>query len=86
MRCKQSAKRALGDLGTWFLNCIVGHIPCWAIRRSLYRLAGIKIGKGSRILTGAKIQGAKGISIGEHSYINSCCHLDGRGGFLLAIM
>ena len=29
---------------------------------------------------GAKIQGPKGISIGEHSYINSYCHLDGRGG------
>lgn len=65
------------------LDCIVGHIPCWALRKPLYRLAGIKIGKGSRILMGAKIQGPHGISIGEHSYINSGCHLDGRGGLLI---
>lgn len=70
----------LNFFSLFLLDCIVGHIPCWVLRKSLYRLAGMKIGRGSRILMGARIQGPKGISIGDHSYINSGCHLDGRGG------
>lgn len=64
----------------FFLNCIVGHLPCWPLRRLCYQAAGVKIGKGSRILMGTKFQGWSHISIGSHSYINSYCHLDGRGG------
>lgn len=67
-------------LQKFLLDCIIGHIPCWSLRKLCYKLAGIKIGKGSRILMGAKIQGPRGIRIGSHTYINYGCHLDGRGG------
>lgn len=73
-------KSFLSSLYLLLLNNVVSHIPIWNFRKFFYLMAGMKIGKGSRILMGAKIQGPNGISIGDHTYINSCCHLDGRGG------
>lgn len=70
-------------LRQWFMNYVVSYIPCWTIRRTLLRLCGIKIGKGSRILMGCKFEGPKGIRIGENTHINSHCHLDGRGGLTI---
>lgn len=73
-------KGFLIDVQTLVLNYFVTWIPCWTIRKPLLMLAGIKIGKGSRVLMGTQFQGAGKIRIGCHSYINSRCHLDGRGG------
>ena len=63
-----------------FLNQFVNKIPSWTIRRFFYRWAGMKIGKGSRILLNVVVFVPKGIVIGERSYINEYCQLDGRGG------
>lgn len=72
--------RFVRGFGLIFVNYIVSYIPCWTIRKAFYSLAGMKIGAGSRILMGAKIQGINNIEIGTNSYINWNCHLDGRGG------
>ena len=56
----------------------VGHFPFHHLRRLVYRLAGMKIGKGSTIHMGAKFFQPKGISIGEDSIIGSHVFLDGR--------
>lgn len=59
------------------LRC-VGHVPLHHVRRFFYRLAGMWIGKGSSIHTGAVFYHAKNISIGEDSIIGENAVLDGR--------
>lgn len=56
----------------------VGHIPCHWTRRLFYRLAGVKIGKGSTIHMWANFFNPKGVSIGEDTIIGDHCFLDGR--------
>ena len=61
-----------------FLLHIVGLVPSHCCRRFFYRLAGIKIGKGSAIHTGARFYDPRNISIGEDSIIGEGAVLDGR--------
>jgi len=56
----------------------VGCIPFHCFRRFCYRLAGIKIGKGSTIHMWANFFNPKGIEIGEDTIIGDHCFLDGR--------
>lgn len=65
------------------LNYVVCYIPCWHIRKLCYQLAGMKIGKGSRILMGTIIIKPWKIKIGKNSIINERCHLDARGGITI---
>ncbi len=55
-----------------------GHLPFHHPRRLVYRLAGIKIGKGSTIHLGANFYYPKGITIGEDTIIGNRAFLDGR--------
>lgn len=57
---------------------IVGYIPFHHVRRLFYRLAGIKIGKGSTIHTGARFYNPSNISIGEDTIVGEMAVLDGR--------
>ena len=66
-----------------FINYIVSNIPLWITRKCVYRALGMKIGKGSRILMKTKIINPERIEIGDHSYINEGCFLDGRGGITI---
>ncbi len=61
-----------------FLLHLVGLVPSHCCRRFFYRLAGIKIGKGSTIHTRARFYDPKNISIGEDSIIGEGVILDGR--------
>lgn len=56
----------------------VGHIPSHTIRLLFYKLAGMKIGKGSRIHMWANFFQPKNIIIGEDTIIGDHCFLDGR--------
>ncbi len=57
---------------------LVGHLPSHCLRRFFYRVAGIKIGKGSTIHMGLKLYYPKNIQIGRDSLIGEDCVLDGR--------
>lgn len=61
----------------FMLHCI-GHIPSHHIRRFSYRLAGIKIGSGSTIHTGARFYNPGNIKIGQDSILGEGIVLDGR--------
>lgn len=63
-----------------FLNYFVANIPIWSFRKAMYKLMGMKIGKGSRIYMKCIVQYPWNISIGKNSIINENCVLDGRGG------
>lgn len=72
-------KNIKSDFTNVFLNNFICHVPCWKIRKVFYKLFGMKIGKDSRILMGTRVLAPKKISIGERTYINEYCILDGRG-------
>jgi len=61
-----------------FLLHLIGLLPCHHCRRFFYRVAGIKIGKGSTIHMGARFYDPRNISIGEDSIIGEGVVLDGR--------
>ncbi len=56
----------------------VGHIPFHFKRRWIYKLAGVKIGRGSTIHMWANFFYPSGISIGEDTIIGDHAFLDGR--------
>jgi maltose O-acetyltransferase len=66
-----------------FLLHLVGGVPFHCFRRFFYRLAGIKIGKGSTIHTGARFYDPKNILIGEDSIIGEGVVLDGRDNLII---
>lgn len=66
-----------------FLNYFVNKIPFWCIRKLLYKIFGLRIGKDSRIGLGTFIISPKHIIIGNNTIINEKCYLDGRGGLLI---
>lgn len=61
-----------------FILHLVGCVPSHHFRRFFYRLAGIKIGRGSTIHTGARFYDPKNIVIGQDSIIGEGAVLDGR--------
>lgn len=56
----------------------VGHIPSHLFRKVCYRLAGIKMGKGSTFHMWANFFQPKNISIGEGTIVGDHAFLDGR--------
>lgn len=71
------------DLGYMLLNTFINHIPAWWLRRLLYKISGIKLGKHCRIGYGTVIVHPHGIQLGDGCIINEYCHLDGRGGLVI---
>lgn len=61
-----------------YLLHLIGHTPSHYLRRFFYRLAGIKIGKGSTLHMGVRFYNPQNISIGEDSIIGEGTVLDGR--------
>lgn len=61
-----------------FLLTLVGYLPSHILRRFFYRLAGIRIGRGSTIHMWARFFQPKNIIIGEDTIIGDHCFLDGR--------
>lgn len=57
-----------------FVSCV----PLHSFRRFFFRLAGVKMGKGSTIHVGAKFYAPRGVQIGEGSLIGDHAVLDGR--------
>ena len=66
------------ELVTGILWWFVAYIPSHHIRRFFYRLAGMKIGKGSTIHMMGRIYDPRHISIGEDTIIGELTSLDGR--------
>lgn len=61
----------------------VGYCPFHLCRRFFYRLAGIKIGKGSTIHMWANFYNPQKIVIGEDTIIGDHCFLDGRASLMI---
>lgn len=61
-----------------FLLHLISSVPSHLVRRFFYRLAGMKIGKGSTIHTGCRFYELGNISIGEDTIVGENAVLDGR--------
>jgi maltose O-acetyltransferase len=61
-----------------FIVHTLSYIPSHIIRKFIYRVFGIKIGRGSSIHMGVKFYDTKSISIGQDSIVGEGCVLDGR--------
>jgi len=80
----QAASKALNRFYNYYLDFKlmilrwVGYMPIHIFRKTAYRLAGIKIGRGSTIHMFANFYQPKNIEIGEDTIIGDRCFLDGR--------
>lgn len=61
-----------------FILHVIGYLPSHHVRRFFYRLAGMEIGSGSTIHTGARFYNPQNIRIGKDSIIGEGIVLDGR--------
>ena len=61
-----------------YLLHLIGHIPFHCFRKFFYRIAGIKIGKGSTIHMYARFYDPRNIEIGEDTIVGEFVVLDGR--------
>lgn len=68
------------DLQYIILNRIVCRIPCWSVRRYIYKRYGMCLGENARIGIGTTIICPRNIRIGARTVVNENCILDGRGG------
>jgi acetyltransferase-like isoleucine patch superfamily enzyme len=76
-------ERILIDGEYIILNCITNKIPCWKIRKGIYKLFGMRLGNSARIGINTVVSGARNIIIGERTIVNEHCNLDGRGGLVI---
>ncbi|MDR1157993.1 MAG: acyltransferase [Oscillospiraceae bacterium] len=63
-----------------FFNYFVNNIPAYWLRRLLYCVAGMKIGRGSRLAMKVIVFLPWKIRIGANTMVNEYTILDGRGG------
>jgi len=80
----QAFPKIISRIGSYFLDFKLmllrwaGYIPFHSCRKCIYRLAGMKIGRGSKIHMWANFFQPKNIKIGEGSIIGDHIFLDGR--------
>lgn len=61
----------------------VGHVPFHSLRKFFYRLAGMRIGRGSTIHMFANLFQPKNIEVGEDTIIGNNAFLDGRTSLII---
>ncbi len=77
-------KKAINRLFNYILDIellvvrLVGIIPLHLVRKVVYQMAGIKIGKGSHIHMGTQFFSPRGVKIGQGTIIGQNAFLDGR--------
>lgn len=71
------------DFSYIFSNYFIANIPSWFLRRLLYRMLGMKIGKGSRISMKCIVMSPWKIRIGNNTMVNEYVLLDGRGELVI---
>lgn len=85
----QTAQRVMNRIHNVFIEFVVfflhitGHIPSHHFRRLVYRLAGIRIGSGSTIHTGARFYDPRHIRVGSDTIVGEGVVLDGRSELVI---
>lgn len=71
------------DAKLYFLHLISNIVPIHSVRNFFFKLAGVKLGRGSVLHMGAKFFDPSGISIGEDTIVGDSCFLDGRSNLTI---
>ena len=85
----EAANKIIGRIYNWVLDFELlvvtwaGLIPSHLFRLLIYKMAGMKIGKGSRIHIGARFFYPANIKIGQGTIIGDNSFLDGRDKLLI---
>lgn len=85
----EASKKAVNRVFNWVLDLElllvtwVGLVPSHLFRLLFYRLAGMKIGRGSRIHIGARFFYPGNIKIGEGTILGDNIFLDGRDRLII---
>lgn len=85
----QASNKAVNRVFNWFLDfelfiiTLAGFVPSHLFRLLIYKMAGMKIGKNSRIHMGARFFDPENIKIGEGSIIGDNAFLDGRDKLII---
>ncbi len=66
------------DFALFVIHCVSQHVPVWTIRKLVFKIAGVKIGKGAMIHMGAKFFSPGGVTIGSDTMVGEKCFMDGR--------
>lgn len=80
----EACRRALVRFYNWWLDFkllvvnFVGHCPFWAIRKLVYLMAGVRIGRGSKIHIFCRFFEPCNIIIGQDAVVGEFAFLDGR--------
>lgn len=80
----EALSKAAGRVKSWgadfllFLVDWAGWCPFWFWRKFVYTLAGLKIGRKSKVHVGARFFSPSGVSIGEDTLVGEFAFLDGR--------
>jgi len=86
---KDVLSKIINRIANWFLDFElmvlrwVGYIPFHIIRKNIYRLFGVKIGRGSTIHMWTNFFMPKNIKIGNDSIIGNNAFLDGRAPLVI---
>jgi len=67
------------DFKLFLIHLVSLHIPFWSIRKLVFLIAGVKIGKSSTVHMGCKFFEPVNVKIGEDTIIGDRVFLDGRG-------
>lgn len=70
------------ELGLYVIH-LSGHIPLHHVRRFIYRLAGMRIGKGSTIHMYTRFYNTENVMVGEDTIVGEGAILDGRAPLII---
>lgn len=66
-----------------YTNTVLSHVCVWSIRRGLFRMLRMNIGKGTYIDRHCYIMDPNRLSVGKYSHVNRLSTLDARGGLTI---
>lgn len=68
---------------SYLLNYVFSYCPFWTVRKSYYRLLGVKIGKKTIFDMAIYVLMPSKLVVGNFCHINRNCLLDARGGLFI---
>jgi maltose O-acetyltransferase len=71
------------DFRLFLVHLVSLHIPSHIIRNNMYKIFGIKIGRGTTIHMGCKFFEPRGVVIGKDTKVGSGAFLDGRASLVI---
>ena len=66
------------DFKLFLIHLVSLHVPFYSLRKFVFLLAGVRIGRGATIHMGCKFFEPKGITVGQDSKVGDNAFLDGR--------